>query len=156
MAATPATTSCRPSEEIDAMKRRHEFYLDPDVSEQLAALAAKPGGSKTAIMTDALRAYFERRGANELDQRFRARLDKLSMQLGRIERDQQVIAETLALFIRFHLTVTAPIPEADRAARSLGQERFRAFLEQVSRRVANGSGVIEDVLALTTPSETKQ
>jgi hypothetical protein len=25
------------------MKRRHEFYLDEDVSEQLASLARKPG-----------------------------------------------------------------------------------------------------------------
>ncbi len=135
------------------MKRRHEFYLDADVSEQLNALAAKPGASKTAIMSDALRAYLERRGANELDQRFRARLDRLSMQLGRIERDQQVIAEMLALFVRFQLTVTAPIPEADRAARALGQARFESFLQQVSRRLAGGAGTIEDVLAHQRPSE---
>ncbi len=136
------------------MKRRHEFYLDQDVSEQLAALAAKPGGSKTAIMSDALRVYLERRGANELDQRFRARLDRLSMQLGRIERDQQVMAEMLALFVRFQLTVTAPLPEGDRAARALGQARYDSFLEQVSRRLVGGSGAIEDVLALRRPAET--
>lgn len=156
MVAMPATTSCRSSEEVDRMKRRHEFYLDHDVSEQLAALVAKPGTSKTAIMTDALRGYFARRGESELDQHFRARLDKLSIQLGRIERDQQIIAEALALFVHFELSVTAPIPEADRAARALGQERFKAFLEQLSRRIANGSGVIDDVLALTMKAETKQ
>lgn len=136
------------------MKRRHEFYLDADVSEQLAALAAKPGASKTAIMSDALRAYLERRGANELDQRFRARLDRLSMQLGRIERDQQVMAEMLSLFVRFQLTVTAPIPDGDRAARALGQARYDSFLEQVSRRIACGAGAIEDVLALRRPAES--
>lgn len=136
------------------MKRRHEFYLDQDVSEQLAALAAKPGGSKTAIMIDALRAYLERRGANELDQRFRARLDRLSMQLGRIERDQQVMAEMLALLVRFQLTVTAPIPDGDRAARALGQARYESFLEQVSRRLLGGAGAIEDVLAHRRPVES--
>ena len=136
------------------MKRRHEFYLDADVSEQLNALAAKPGASKTAIMSDALRAYLERRGANELDQRFRARLDRLSMQLGRIERDQQVIAEMLALFVRFQLTVTAPVPEADRAARALGQARYESFIQQVSRRLAGSGGTIEDVLAHQRPSES--
>jgi hypothetical protein len=135
------------------MKRRHEFYLDADVSEQLSALAAKPGASKTAIMSDALRAYLERRGANELDQRFRARLDRLSMQLGRIERDQQVVAEMLALFVRFQLTVTAPVPEADPAARALGQARYESFLQQVSRRLAGGAGTVEDVLAHQRPSE---
>lgn len=136
------------------MKRRHEFYLDADVSEQLNALAAKPGASKTAIMSDALRAYLERRGANELDQRFRARLDRLSMQLGRLERDQQVIAEMLALFVRFQLTVTAPVPEADRAARALGQARYESFIQQVSRRLAGSGGTIEDVLAHQRPSES--
>jgi predicted transcriptional regulator len=136
------------------MKRRHEFYLDADVSEQLNALAAKPGASKTAIMSDALRASLERRGANELDQRFRARLDRLSMQLGRIERDQQVIAEMLALFVRFQLTVTAPVPEADRAARALGQARYESFLQQVSRRLAGSAGTVEDVLAHQRPSES--
>jgi hypothetical protein len=83
------------------MKRRHEFYLDEDVSEQLASLARKPGGSKTAIMTTALRAYFDRRGTNELDDQFRARLDKLSLQSARIERDQQIVAESLALLAHF-------------------------------------------------------
>jgi predicted transcriptional regulator len=136
------------------MKRRHEFYLDADVSEQLNALAAKPGASKTAIMSDALRAYLERRGANELDQRFRARLDRLSMQLGRIERDQQVVAEMLALFVRFQLTVTAPIPDGDRAARALGQARYESFLQQVSHRLAGSAGTIEDVLSHQRSSES--
>jgi predicted transcriptional regulator len=135
------------------MKRRHEFYLDKGMSEQLAALAAKPGSSKTAIMSDAVKAYLDRRGTSELDERFRGRLDKLSMQLGRIERDQQVIAETLALFVRFQLTVTAPLPESDRAGRALGQERFRSFLEQVSRRLSGGRNTIEDVLAIRNSTE---
>ena len=84
----------------------------------------------------------------------RARLDRLSMQLGRIERDQQVIAEMLALFVRFQLTVTAPIAEADRAARALGQARYDSFLEQVSRRLAGSAGTIEDVLAHHQPAQS--
>lgn len=63
-------------------------------------MAGKPGSSKTAIMTDALRAYFDRRAANDLDERLRARLDKQSVQLAHIERDQQIVAETLALLAR--------------------------------------------------------
>jgi hypothetical protein len=56
------------------MKRRHEFYLEEELSERLATVAAKPGSSKTAIMTDALKAYFDRRAGTELDERFRARM----------------------------------------------------------------------------------
>jgi hypothetical protein len=138
------------------MKRRHEFYLDEDISDRLSAMAAKPGSSKTGIMTDALRAYFERGAANELDERFKARLDKQSLQLARIERDQQIVAESVALLARFQFMVSAPVPESDRAARAMAQERFKGFLEQVSRRVANGRGLIEDVLTLQSASMPQQ
>ncbi len=134
------------------MKRRHEFYLDNDVSEQLVALASKPGSSKTQIMSAALRAYIDRRGASEFDERFKARLDRLSVQLRRVERDQQVIAETLALFVRYQLMVTAPPPESDRVARAIAQERFKSFIEQVARRLAGGRSLIEEVL---TPDTTE-
>jgi hypothetical protein len=132
------------------MKRRHQFYLDGKLAEQLMTLAAKPGSSKTAIMTDALQAYLERRGAGELEERFKVRLDRLSMQLGRIERDLQVVAESLALFIRFQLTIAGPLPEADRAARAVGQDRFHSFMQQVSRRIAAGRSLSDDVLSPET------
>lgn len=138
------------------MKRRHEFNLDEDLSERLAELADRPGASKSAIMTDALRAFLDRRGASELDDRFKVRLDRLSTQLGRIERDQQIVAETLALLARFQLSVSAPLAESDRAGRAIGHERFKSFVEQVSRRVAGGRGLIDDVLALTEAAETRQ
>lgn len=134
------------------MKQRHEFNLEGEISERLSALAAKPGSSKTQIMTAALAAYLDRRGAGELEDRFKARLDRLSLQLGRIERDQQVVAETLALFVRYQLTVTSPPPETDRAARLVAQERFKSFVEQVSRRITGGKSVIDDVLSLA-PAE---
>jgi predicted transcriptional regulator len=134
------------------MKRRHEFYLDEDLSDRLSTMAAKPGSSKTAIMTDALRAYFERGAASELDERFKARLDKQSLQLARIERDQQIVAESVALLARFQFMVTAPVPDSDRAARALAQERFKGFLEQVSRRIANGRGLIADIVAVNDNS----
>jgi hypothetical protein len=43
------------------MKRRNECYLEENVSERLATMAAKPGSSKTAIMANALRGYFGQR-----------------------------------------------------------------------------------------------
>lgn len=135
------------------MKRRHEFYLDEDLSDRLSTMAAKPGSSKTAIMSDALRGYFERGAASELDERFKARLDKQSLQLARIERDQQIVAETVALLARFQFLVSAPLPDSDHAARALAQQRFKAFVEQVSRRIANGRTLIEDVLALKSEAE---
>jgi len=39
------------------------------------------------------------------------RLDRLSRQVERIERDQSILIETLALYIRYYLTVSTPVPE---------------------------------------------
>ncbi|MEW5424034.1 CopG family transcriptional regulator [Amorphus sp. 3PC139-8] len=138
------------------MKPRHHLYLDDELTEQLEALAAKPGSSKSAIVSDALRSFLARRGANEVDDRLRVRLDRLSRQLNRIERDQQILLESLALFVRYYLTVTAPLPEADQeAARALGQERFQAFIDQVGRRIAGGRTLAGEVLAQTSEEETE-
>ena len=48
---------------VKTFKTRHQFYLPDDLSEKLEALAAEPGSSKTAILTDAFRMWLERRGA---------------------------------------------------------------------------------------------
>jgi predicted transcriptional regulator len=121
------------------MKPRHHLYLDEDLTEQLEALARAPGGSKSAIVADALRAHFARRGSRLLDDPLKFRLDRISAQLNRIERDGQVLLESLALFVRYQLNVTPPLPESDKAGRALGRDRFHAFVSQVGRRVAEGS-----------------
>lgn len=118
------------------MKPRHHLYFDEALTDQLEALAAKPGSSKSAIVSDALRAYLARRGARELDDMLKVRLDRISNQLARIERDGHVLLESLALFVRYQLTVTAPLPEADEAGRAIGRDRFEAFVAQVGRQLA--------------------
>jgi hypothetical protein len=35
--------------------------------------------------------------------------------------------------------VTAPLPEADAAARATGRDRFEAFVSQVGRQIAGGT-----------------
>ena len=119
-------------------KIRHQLFLDADLSEKLEALAARPGASKSAILADAVAAWLNRRGAQELDDRFGLRLNRISAQLNRIERDGQVLLESLALFVRYQLTVTAPLPEPDPAARATGRDRFQAFVDQVGRQIADG------------------
>lgn len=124
-------------------KIRHQLFLPKDVTERLEALAAKPGASKSAILTDALIAWLNRRAGHELDDRFGLRLNRISMQLGRIERDGLVLLESLALFIRYQLNVTAPLPEADAAARAVGRDRFQAFIEQVARQLVRGDRTLD-------------
>jgi predicted DNA-binding protein len=117
---------------------RHQLFLPKATSDRLEALAAAPGATKSAILADAVTAWLNRRGASELEERFALRLDRMSNALSRIERDEHVVLETLALFIRFELAIQAPLAENDLAGRALARERFEAFVTQVGRAVATG------------------
>ena len=117
---------------------RHQLFLPRPLSERLEALARGPGTSKSKILAEALAAWLERKGADELEQRFMARLDRMSNQLARIERDGHVQLESLALFVRYMLSVNAPLPEGDEAARAIGRDRFQAFVERVGVALASG------------------
>ena len=130
-------------------KPRRQLYLDPDLDERLDVLATRSGTSKSAILATALRAYLDRRGAKELD-------DLLGTRLNRLGRGQDVIMESLALFIRYYLTITAPVPDADKAALAIGQDRFQAFINQVARRMASGRGFAQDLATQTAHQEAAE
>jgi len=66
---------------------------------------------KSAIVADALNPISAAAPRAELDDLLKVRLDRFGNQLGRIERDQQVVMESLALFIRYQFMVTAPVPK---------------------------------------------
>ena len=110
-----------------ASRVRYQLFLPKPLSERFERLAAAPGASKSSILAAALTAFLERRGASELDERFQERLDRLSAQLARIERDGHVQIETLALFIRYMLVVNAPLPEEDETARAIRARPFRSL-----------------------------
>lgn len=128
---------------------RHQLFLPEDLSEKLEALAAGPDASKSAILADALTAWLNRRAASELENRFAQRLDRLTHALGRVERDGHVLLETMALFIRYELTINAPLPEGDHAARAVGRDRFNAFVARVGEAIASGNRTI----ALPSPGD---
>jgi predicted transcriptional regulator len=109
------------------MKPRHHLYLDDALSEELDRLARKPGSSKSGIVADALRAHLARGAASQVDTVLKARLDRFVRMMARIERNQEVLLETLALYVRWQLTVTAPLPDSEQAAaRAAGEARFQS------------------------------
>jgi len=122
-------------------KIRHQLYLPDDLSRALDDLAAKPGSSKTAIMTDALRAWFERKASAEIDDRFGPRLDRQQRIAQRSEATLNAVAEMLDLFVQHQLTLTAHQPPFDEATGQLGRQRYQRFVEQVARRLARNGGV---------------
>lgn len=120
-------------------KPRHNLHLNEDLTRKLTALASKPGMSKAAIISAALQAYLDNQGAGTLDQLLQTRLNRLSGQLDRLERDQRVVVQTLAEFVRHHFLVTAAPPESELASRRAQAEaRYQSFIETVGRQLAAG------------------
>jgi hypothetical protein len=122
--------------DVKTFKTRHQFYLPDDLSDKLEALAGEPGSSKTAILTDAFRAWLDRRGATELDERFGVRLDRLSRADEQLSRKLDFVAEALGTFVQHQLTLVAHQPHFDTETGQLGLQRYRAFVETVGRRLA--------------------
>ena len=117
---------------------RYQLFLPGPLSERFEALAAQPGASKSQLLASALESWLERRGTDRLEQTFAVRLDRISNQLARIERNDHILLESLALFVRYMLTVNAPVPEDDEAARAIGRDRFAVFVQRVGQKLASG------------------
>lgn len=75
------------------------------------------------------------------------RLDHISRQAARLERDQRITSETMALFVRFWLTIKPPIPQDEQAAaQAKGQERFDGFVETLGKRVQRGRWFVDEIV----------
>ncbi len=124
---------------MPSTKPRHNLHLDEDLTRRLLALAAKPGMSKAGIISAALRSYLDKEGAGVLDDLLQTRMNRLSGQLDRLERDQRIVVQTLAEFVRHHFLVTAAPPESELASRRAQAEaRYQSFIETVGRQLATG------------------
>lgn len=119
------------------MKLRQNLYLDREICEALTSLASGETGNKSRLVNDALRDWLERRGAAQIDEVLRMRLDRIGRELDLARRDIDVLLESLSLFVRYQLMVTAPLPEGDKAAIAVGRERFDKFVAQVGRQLAS-------------------
>ena len=119
------------------MKIRQNLYIDRELSDALEALAAGPRGNKSHLVNDALKDWLARRGTKEVDDLLKVRLDRLTRELAGARRDIDVLLESLSLFVRYQLMVTAPLPEGDAAAIAVGRERFDKFVAQVGRQLAS-------------------
>lgn len=117
---------------------RHQLFLPREPSQRLAALAARDGVPRSSLLAAAVTAYLDRRGTSEIDERFGLRLDAITRQLARIERDGHVQLESLALFVRYMLTVTAPLADDDETGRAIGRDRFAVFVARVARQLVSG------------------
>jgi hypothetical protein len=130
-------------------------FLEREHSQRLDDLSAMKGISKSGIVAAAIASFLSPEGADRREAAIARRLDKLQSQSERLGRDQAILIETLALFIRLYLSVSTPIGEAHQeAARAQGKARFEQFITQLGRDLQRGSSFVKTLQEEIVPDES--
>ncbi|ALK31135.1 MULTISPECIES: CopG family transcriptional regulator [Burkholderia] len=136
---------------------RLNLFIPPEHARRLDELATKKGVSKSSIVAAALASWLSPDAGDQREAAIAKRLDRLSRQFEKLERDQNIEIETLALFVRYFLTVSAPVPEAHQdAARAQGKVRFEQFVEQLGRHLMRGRSLVREVVEELNPDTARQ
>lgn len=127
-------------------RARLNLFIEPEHSRRLDQLAAMKGISKSSIVAAALASWLSPDSADQREAAIAKRLDRLSRQFEKLERDQVILIEAIALYVRYFLTVSMPVPEAHQdAARAQGKARYTQFIEQLGRQLMRGRSFIKDL-----------
>ena len=127
-------------------RARLNIFIEPDHAHRLEDVAAHRGVSKSSIVAAALSSFLSPDAVDQREAAIAKRLDRLSRQFDRLERDQNVLIETVALYVRIFLTVSLPVPEGQQeAARAQGRARFAQFIEQLARHLQRGRSLVREI-----------
>lgn len=137
-------------------RTRLNVFLERDHAKRLDELAAMKGLSKSSIIAAALSSFLSPDSGDRREAAIAKRLDRLSDQFGKLERDQNILIETVALYVRYFLTVSTPVPEAHQdAARAQGRARFEQFIAQLGRHLLKGRSLVKEVHEEIAPDQSQ-
>ena len=137
-------------------RTRLNLFIEPEHARRLDELATMKGLSKSSIIAAALASFLSPDSGDQREAAIARRLDRLSRQFDKLERDQNILIETLALYVRYFLSVSTPVPEAHQeAARAQGRARFAQFIEQLGRRLLRGRSLVKDVVEEIQPDQSQ-
>ena len=133
---------------MSPVRSKHTFRLPPDVATKLADYAARKRVPQALVVETALASHLSPDGADRLEAALARRLDRMTRQIERLEHHVKISNEAIALFVRFWLTSTPPLPDsAQEAAQVKGRERYEGFVEALGRRLARGAHLADEVTA---------
>ncbi len=113
---------------------------DP-VRDRPTEYAERRGKPKSLVAEAAIASFLSPDAAERQEASLARRLDRITRQMERLERDVGISVETVALFIRFWLMATPALPEQTQAAaRAKGQERYESFLQALWPPAFQGAG----------------
>lgn len=128
-------------------KKRYTLYLSHPLARKFDEVARIRNGAKSALVEEALKDSLEPKPMPGIGDGLARRLDELNRSARTVERDVAIVTETLALFVRYFLTVTPPLPMSEQEpARLLGAERFEVFVAEIGRRLASDHRLVSEVL----------
>lgn len=135
-------------------KKRYTLYLSRPLARKFDLVAQQRQGAKSALVEEALRASLEPQQHPGVEEGLARRLNDLNKSVATIKRDVAIATETLALFVRYFLTITPPLPQSEQEpARLLGKERFQVFVAQIGRRLAGDHRLVSEVLESIAQNE---
>ncbi|MGV7217824.1 hypothetical protein [Bradyrhizobium sp. UFLA05-112] len=128
-----------------AVTRKVSVQLSDQIFRRLEVATSRPGVGKSMVVEAALERFLD--PAPPIEGLIHEALDRINGQLERLDNDVRIIAETVALHARYHLTVTPHMPQSQqREACALGQVRFKALAEQVDRRVRSNRPLLRETI----------
>ncbi|WP_374658360.1 ribbon-helix-helix protein, CopG family [Phenylobacterium sp.] len=128
------------------MRDRLNVSLPVEMIAQINDLATRRRLTRSAIVEAAVASFLSPDGADRMEAAFTRRFDRLTRQVQRLERNSGLSTETLALFVRFWLTITPPLPpDAQAAAQVKGRERYEGFIEALARRLNQGRTLMDEI-----------
>jgi len=129
-------------------------FVELEHAQRLRELAKTKGVSKSALMASALAAFLSPDVQDRREAALVRRLDRLTHQFERLGRDLNILIETVALFIRYELSISTSIAEAHQdAVRAQGKARFEKFVAQLARHLQRGGSLVRDVHAEIYPDD---
>ncbi len=133
-------------------KQQLTVYLEPATLDDLAAYASRRGHPKSLVAEAAIASFLSPDAAGRQEAAIAKRLDRIVRVLERLERNDTIALETLALFIRTWLTANpATTDQSSAAARAKGAERYDRFVEALGRRLSSGQSLTSEILLDLTP-----
>ena len=127
-------------------RARLNIFIEHEHAKRLDDLAAHRGVSKSSVIAAALSSFLSPDAADQREAAIGKRLDRLSRQFDRLERDQNILIETVSLYVRIFLTVSLPVPDGKQeAARAQGRARYAQFIEQLARHIQRGRSLVREI-----------
>ncbi len=121
-------------------------YLDPDIMKSLSSFAARREQPMSLIAEAAIASFLSPDADERREAAIAKRLDQIDRKIARLERDIGISVESFAVFVRFWLTTTPPLPEPSaQAARAKAGARYDQFVAALGRRLNQGPKLRQEI-----------